>query len=132
MITANELRIGNLVKWEEYILPIKSIDYESVYVKLNEELRIIYKTKYLYLFINELESVPLTEERLLKFGFESKDGYLELYIHENLSIIYVGYLALFINGVMIQINNTDSDKVHQLQNLYFALKGEELTIKEDK
>jgi hypothetical protein len=132
MITANELRIGNLVKWEEYILPIKSIDYESVYVKLNEELRIIYKTKYLYLFINELEPVPLTEERLLKFGFESKDGYLELYIHENLSIIYVGYLALFINGVMIQINNTDSDKVHQLQNLYFALKGEELTIKEDK
>jgi len=127
MITANELRIGNLVKWEEYILPIKSIDYESVYVKLNEELRIIYKTKYLYLFINELESVPLTEERLLKFGFESKDGYLELYIHENLSIIYVGYLALFINGVMIQINNTDSDKVHQLQNLYFALTGEELT-----
>jgi hypothetical protein len=126
MITANELRIGNLVKWEEYILPIKSIDYESVYVKLNEELRIIYKTKYLYLFINELEPVPLTEERLLKFGFE-KDV-TEYNICWFLNHVYIW----FVDGEYINELDLPIKYVHQLQNLYFALKGEELTLKEDK
>jgi hypothetical protein len=77
------------------------------------------------------EPIPLTEEWLLKFGFEHEDDYLELQINEHLSIIYVGYLALMIDGVIIQVNNTNSDKVHQLQNLYFALTGEELTLKSE-
>jgi len=69
----NELRIGNWVKWKEYILPIKSIDYESVYVELNEELRTIH-----------IDDVPIYASNHIEYA-------------------------------------------HQLQNLYFALKGEGLT-----
>jgi hypothetical protein len=35
-----------------------------------------------------------------------------------------------LDGVIIQINDVNSDKVHQLQNLYFALTGEELKQQE--
>jgi hypothetical protein len=126
MITANELRIGNLVKWEEYILPIKSIDYESVYVKLNEELRIIYKTKYLYLPITEIEPVPITEEKLLKFGFEKYVS--ECNIVWSLNHVYIW----FVGGEYINELDLPIKFIHQLQNLYFALKGEELTLKEDE
>ncbi len=53
--------------------------------------------------------IPLTEEWLVKF--EQKD--LDLFILE------------------IEVNwNIKIKYVHQLQNLYFALTGEELTIKE--
>jgi len=126
MITANELRIGNLVKWREHILSIKSIDYESVYVELNEELRILYETKYLYLPITEIEPVPLTEELLLKFGFE-KDV-TEYNICWFLNHVYIW----FVDGEYINELDLPIKYVHQLQNLYFALKGEELTLKEDK
>ena len=132
----NELRIGNWVKWKEYILPIKSIDYESVYVELNEELRILYKTKYLYLPITEIEPVPLTEERLLKFGFKKKDG--EWYLYPCFDVQIIAYNDKSYNGIMFYTRTIHIDYVpiyasnhieyaHQLQNLYFALKGEELT-----
>ena len=126
MITANELRIGNLVKWREHILSIKSIDYESVYVELNEELRILYETKHLYLPITEIEPVPLTEERLLKFGFE-KD------VTEYNTCWFLNHVYIwFVDGEYINELDLPIKYVHQLQNLYFALKGEELTLKEDK
>lgn len=78
----------------------------------------------------EVEPIPLTEEWLLKFGYFTQNGAWG-------TIAVKGYhknthqLDLFGNawvhdreGYMV-----DLDYVHQLQNLYFALTGEELTIK---
>ena len=74
----------------------------------------------------ESEPIPLTEEWLVRFGFE----YTE--IHEgfnqyrkdllNLSITPNGF-EIFLTFKWINIKH-----VHQLQNLYFALTGEELTL----
>jgi hypothetical protein len=79
--------------------------------------------------INGLESedcepIPLTEKLFLKFGFEKRDSFFE---HWNFG------LSIYKDG-----NYFESDQlpmfiklqyVHQLQNLYFALTGEELELK---
>jgi hypothetical protein len=67
--------------------------------------------------------IPLTEEWLLKFGFDkgsyffSKDGF-EFYLNDGEN---GNWYPLVGGSVKIEY-------VHQLQNLYFALTGEELTI----
>lgn len=69
----------------------------------------------------DYEPIPLTEEILLKCGFEK-----------------LGLIKYELNGVVLNIKwssyfihrfDTEIKHLHQLQNLYFALKGEELKIK---
>jgi hypothetical protein len=122
----SELRIGNLLR-------DKVTKTELRVIKLTEQdivTHVIDRSMFPLQDGWGIEPIPLTEERLLKFGFTDEEDYLELEIHESLSIIYVGYLALMLDGVIIQINDVNSDKVHQLQNLYFALTGEELKQQE--
>ncbi len=87
--------------------------------------------------------IPLTEEWLLKFGFDINrlaGGILKVssyktYEEKELEIWNTD------NGIELMINNEPNDiclffslknikYVHQLQNLYFALTGNELEIKE--
>ena len=89
------------------------------------------------------QPIPLTEEWLLKFGFESYAkhvNYIELSIkHIEPSkhiMVRVGlqrnYFTVFNHSECDSIDIqfiTSIQHVHQLQNLYFALTGEELTIK---
>jgi hypothetical protein len=116
---ASELRIGNITSMGV----VCSIE-DNVFRVLDSEGDTFKNTW------ADIQPIPLTEEWLLKLGFTDEEDYLELEIHESLSIIYVGYLALMLDGVIIQINDVNSDKVHQLQNLYFALTGEELKQQE--
>jgi hypothetical protein len=75
------------------------------------------------------DPIPLTEEWLIKFGFdEITPKYYVLNIDENTSFTYYytfsgGVWHFEFEGISIKIKY-----VHQLQNLYFALTGEELTI----
>lgn len=84
----------------------------------------------------DLERIPLTEEWLVKFGFvENKDN---LYGKNWLSPTY-GYgkkirILPCVNKINYLWQYSDYNSitikyVHQLQNLYFELTGEELTIK---
>ena len=120
---ANELRIGNLVK--------NKIDgsVNPVNFLAPTDMGMVLTTSYFPHFtIEQAEPIPLTEEWLVRFGFE----YTE--IHEgfnqyrkdllNLSITPNGF-EIFLTFKWINIKH-----VHQLQNLYFALTGEELTIKD--
>ena len=110
---ATELRIKNFIKQgaKEYILDHNSLidilDYDKVYHEV--------------LF----QPIPLTEEWLLKFDFhELEDGNLRngmLIVTKNSK----GELTITIRLIMIK----SIKYVHQLQNLYFALTGTELTIK---
>ena len=71
---------------------------------------------------SEYKPIPLTEEWLLKFGFDSMfsgAGY-----HKNGVEIGNNHNGFYILATSYQI-----EFIHQLQNLYFALTGEELTIK---
>lgn len=79
--------------------------------------------------LDEIEFIELTEEWLLKFGFRFDSIDWEF---PNESIFFIGYysskfcLGSGSDGVT---KENYIHYVHQLQNLYFALTGQELTIK---
>ena len=136
---ASELRIGNLVKTStDTVVPIQSDGISAI----DKGLLIV-------------EPIPLTEEWLLKFGFEldredffvktSKSG--DVLLMEFLddswcaSVPHLEFVSTFgnqedhtkvaesrLSTTMIN-NNGGFDYVHQLQNIYFALTNEELTQK---
>lgn len=85
--------------------------------------------------IEEWESfkpIPLTEKWLLDFGW-GKDEYDSVYV-DNTSLKQVVLYYDVKNKMFLMETNSDIiefnhiQHVHQLQNLYFALTGEELTI----
>lgn len=98
MIQPQELRIGDY------------IEYNGEIIKLDGSLLCCY-------IQNELEfpfnPIPLTEEILLKFGFE-----IEWLLSDS-----KGYYVL-INNKKIRIKF-----VHSLQNIFYSISGKELTFK---
>ena len=133
MINPNELRLGNLVKDRgEKTIKIDFIEY----------VRNGYDTKFGQLMYLEGEEVhpmteysdyafaiPITEEWLLKFGFVS-NPYQDRYELDN--IYFQGCKLCFecdkTKGFTeLWIEQYPTIKyVHQLQNLYFAITGDEL------
>ena len=77
-------------------------------------------------FYDDFEPIPLTEEWLLKFGFK-KDKVDETYYKDNFEIM----LPNFFQYKISLISDALVKHVHQLQNLYFALTGQELTINDN-
>jgi hypothetical protein len=137
MIKANELRIGNLVN-RKFIDGVKQDTITGFDLwhseKLNEAIHL-----YEWSIISE---IPITEERLLKFGFEkhTQDIFSISICESNLKrlVIFnisstkygVGFVDYYTGKENSETLPTELESVHQLQNLYFALTGEELTIKE--
>lgn len=122
MIQPQELRIGNYV---EYRIQDELDDRKEWW-----ELSIIDSTDLQILesrIDDDYRAIPLTEEILLKFGFE-KDGNVYRNILKNrLYVDMTNPIAIYFgnyNGILVML-----DYAHQLQNLYFALTGEELTFK---
>ena len=108
-MNANELRIGNLLQFgggfvEVDIVILRDLD--------------IYPQ-------SQLKPIPITKNLLFKFGFENQENsnfwrceqWDELYLlGSDLHFDYEGKTIAIVKYV------------HQLQNLYFALTGEELTL----
>ena len=124
---ASELRIGNYIKYSEdgVIFTIGSIDEKGYTVQNDEETTWIEEY--------EFESIPLTEEWLLKLGFtrHHADYFNDVIYIKNVPNNNEFEWGLYPNkiGSGIQVKNGKLLKyVHQLQNLYFSLTGEELTI----
>jgi len=71
--------------------------------------------------------IPLTEEWLLNFGFEKQGIY---YFKDYFFGIYddLSEVCLWNDGEQIGYKNENIKYIHQLQNLYFALTNEELTV----
>lgn len=147
---AKELRIGNWITYPKYCgeIPIR-VTGVSV-VDRRDDQSGIYE-EYLYILANDFltennfdafidykggvinpenaKPLSLTEEWLLKFGF-NKDG--ASYFHDKISYIQIdayvcngnfGYCLDDERGIYLEIIY-----VHQIQNLYFALTGEELKL----
>lgn len=117
MIQINELRIGNLIQ-------------EGKVEQIDNSIDEVYYSGdgcYLSAFCCNLNPIQLTEEWLLKLGFVKKLANYELEnFRFNISkpFNYDGFLFCEEYSVI-----TDRIKhVHQLQNLYFALTGAELTV----
>lgn len=117
---ANELRIGNLLLFSNMIEPDRIISIDAWFLR---QLVSDHKVKN-----TELNGyhhpIPLTEEWLLKFGFVSgKFNYLWGYGN----FLYDEKLKLW-TWYGIQLHDYLIQYVHQLQNIYFALTGQELKI----
>jgi len=116
---ASELRIGNYILFSEdnTIFEVGSIEEKGFTVQNKEETT--------WIEAYQFEPITLTEEWLLKFGFQKNGCY---YISEETNIEFYltnGKLYCELHGETI----FNIENVHQLQNLYFALSGGELTIK---
>ena len=129
---AEELRIGNYVLYEqnsiEFIIKTISDDGFDVY-NMTESTWIEY---------DQFAGIPVTEEWLLKLGWvwnedtETFEKYPNGDVRMHLQYEPVSRSYTMFNYVL---NAKIADRiwhVHQLQNLYFALTGSELTIKEDE
>jgi hypothetical protein len=137
---STELRIGNIVCHSaNHQCVIESININFVTVD-GDERRLDY---------GGLSPIPLTEEWLLKFGFYQLPHFT---VGNNWLIDYglssqISISCIESCNMMVWLASVDKDKkptdlvcvwnwdvngtmhIHQLQNLYFVLTGEELTIK---
>jgi len=133
MLDVKELRIGNYV---DHTPLFNKLTYLVKGINRNYIEGVEYKFKDNDFGIHRIETsiiepIPLTEEWLIKFGFESdpyQDRYIlvtdngEFIVHCNKT---KGYLELWID---LSLRTVDLKTVHQTQNLFYEL-GEELTIK---
>lgn len=133
MINPKELRIGNLIYDEDYkIGKITRIDNDREFFHDTENK--LYKCALslnysdwrgsLGKWLNKCHPIPLTEEWLLKFGFEKYEDIPWTYIKGPIKINAGNHFTIFVFDR--SINQDCIPKIHQLQNLYFALTGEEL------
>lgn len=133
MINVTELRVGNIVLYtqDNDELPVLKIDGDNKTICLDLLLG-------LNMQVNEqdIEPIPLTPEWLERMGFvkntrEEWDG-PKIELEHSLEWFTIkGYGP---DSFMLMGSEWTTGKpfqfVHQLQNLYFALTGEELIIKE--
>tara|TARA_R110000744_G_scaffold148351_1_gene261363 strand:- start:1985 stop:2344 length:360 start_codon:yes stop_codon:yes gene_type:complete len=117
---AKDLMIGNLLSYEQTTHRVISINGKSIRSVWKGNQRIDEYDD----FVFHYKPIPLTEEWLLKFGFDNslvKDIFLAL----DCNVIYdEGKYYFRRRGFQMVINH-----VHQLQNLYKALTNEDLKIK---
>lgn len=127
----NELRIGNLIDLGNRIAKIVEIGHLSCVVVDLEETQDTIED------YERVKPIPLTEEWLVRFGFDfrgvnSTMGYTSTQCVFNSFLIFynthsgMGYTT--VGEDEFCYHNTKIKYVHQLQNLYFALTGNELTI----
>jgi hypothetical protein len=79
--------------------------------------------------------IPLTEEWLLKFGFKREPGRNSFVkpIGESSDLWHFNDKMYIAGSIAVNVDHCTEVKceyVHTLQNLYFALTGNELTLKE--
>ena len=107
---AKELRIGNFVQLKEKVVTINQVN------------------PYEYL---KHKPIQLTEEWLLKFGFKAWGSYKYLWkLKTHHAFTINTYSNIFnLNEYHFRTDDGYLKNVHQLQNLFYALTGEELTLK---
>lgn len=128
MIQPQELRIGNYVMcYSEHVSTVTTL-WESKIVTTKD-------FSCLSVSSDEVSGIELTEEWLVKLGFE----YYKPLNHHRITIGDVwysvnqkGYFS-FVNlagDETATMPNTKVNSVHHLQNLFYSISGQELTTKE--
>ena len=131
-LKASELRIGNLIEYyvfDEFGKPQE--EWVANYVDI-EDLK----------WLNEHEGdenyrpMKLTEELLVRLGFEKRDGlfrmsgyWVEFRYFDSCKCVKILFGCFqWTHKIYILQTATHIDYTHQLQNLYFALTGEDLKL----
>ena len=130
-----ELRIGNLVKDDECIIVIvEALSGDNALVNGYGENEVLFSKKGYpnVLFESEIYPIKLTEEILLKcwFKYESNHDWYELNVNNiTLSINCDGEAYYYDDEEFMWVHILKTTEyLHHLQNLYFALTGQELDI----
>lgn len=129
MIQPSELRIGNLVSISDTPCAVRAI-YEDGQVQLEYKYNSSGEVKTSLVIARTLEGIPLTSQWLEKMGY--KEDHHNYYIG---SIMALSVHARYYSGILyLQVPNGmylgDRIKfVHEYQNLYHALTGNELEVK---
>jgi len=118
---ANELRIGNKVSFEGSIVTVNTIS--------DEEVTFSDYASFDYPQIEDISGIELTEEWLNKFSSDGhyiflndeKGGAIDFSDIDNIYLVNEWFENFPLNKIQY---------VHSLQNLYFALTGEELELNE--
>lgn len=116
-----ELRIGNYVVHrdnKDHILEIKAID--------DGEFKVVECVGTHPIDIGNIAPIPLTEECLLKLGFE-RNVFHQGYEKGDFTIFFLDKIIIFKIGTGSEII---IQYVHELQNLYYALTNNELKVTE--
>lgn len=122
MIQVEELRIGSKVAVNDFPMEVVSIFKDEVYLDFEGNEGDVWEEK-----CKDLNPIRLTEEILLKCGFHKVEPMM-IYVKENIIVDPVLKIA------MLKCNECTpligkSKYLHQLQNIYFILKGKELEVK---
>lgn len=128
MIQANELRIGNMVDVTPNAYHYLKINKEPFVVKQILELSVSFESFYSLERYEDLQPIPLTEDGLKSLGFVFTDM-ADMGIHIGLKVNIEVSLNWHEGRIWIGEACTHIQFVHQLQNLYYALTGQELTLK---
>lgn len=128
VILANELRIGNWVTsdLEEIPFQIHGINVYEDSIECN-----VFNKEHGDFNIISLQPIPITEDWLIRLGFEKTDLASKTYYENHKIRLNVGGkrsgYALYLHGWKGYAEGLKH--IHKLQNLYFALTGHELTLK---
>lgn len=142
MVKASEFRVGNLIGWHDgdknKFLPVKIQGFtgEIMSAFINGSIQHAHGNYQSWM------EIPLTEEWLLKFGF-NQQGNRKMWVRDRVCVVlesytdlsgkatpeafYIGFKDL---GNVLFHTTLKVEYVHTLQNA-FALTGEELTIKSE-
>lgn len=138
-LTPEQLRKGNLIKGVYYTEGFDDDDNEpkeSICEFLGYDPwddRYWVHSKGIADEFDRFEPIPLTEKWLVRMGFvkcNDTDSYYQIKAIGSLLIIYVNHkfntCEISISGLGARVKYLKH--IHQLQNLYFALTGSELTL----
>lgn len=135
---AQELRIGNIVKIDdEYLGPI-----EGKVTSLNEkaEVELLLSVNkgnlgYCRCGSDDIFPIPITEELLLKIGFKKENEHIAVKPDKNCLVHFPNhfitgeYFVIAFARLPGMLSTIPIKHLHQLQNAYYLVTGEELEIK---
>ena len=128
MIQANELMLGNWVIYENKLFPYNEPIPFQVSLSTFHDLHLMVSHK------GHIAGIPITDDWLVKLGFEKniilnpkqfQDFYYIACWNNHNEVVALDY-----DCYETTVIAKDIKYVHQLQNLYKLLTGQELTIKQ--
>ena len=122
---ANELRIGNYHYYHIFDKFNDPQEWDDICQIDAEDL--IYLSKQQGERDPDYRPIPITEEWLLKLGAEENEG---CFIHDRFTLQHHDvYKFWYVFDVTLMAYITKVEFVHEWQNVYFVLNGQELTFK---
>lgn len=124
MYNAGELRLNNWLNFDSVDCPVQIDGIQSYMLSFNGS----------FTSIDDFNPIPLTEEILIKVGFNYADDenyFLQLPVFGMFKFMLHSDKSDNFEIVTFSIKDVSKEvrSVHQLQNLYYTLTGEELEIK---